>query len=559
MKLAHVRLHPVLFGACLMLASVVPATAQGPAGLTSEQTMVSRSITQRAEKMDMLVKSSRILKMQKSIPRFQVNNPALISATPIAEDQIQLFAKAPGSTQINLWDSDDNIYTVSLTVVPDASEVEGILQTQLPFASLRVLPINSSAVIYGSVTSVDDVDRAVAIAEQYYTSIINNIKVVGVQQVLLHTRIMEVSRTKLRDMGIDWGSIAGNSAFISSPGNLVNVATSDVNGLVPSAEASLLGTNRIVAGGTEFEALITALREQRLIKFLAEPTVVATHGRPARFNVGGRVPYFVPGGNGTVTVNYEEYGTAVDFLPFVVGPGRVRLEVRPEVTEPDDSRSISADGINVTAFSQRYVETAVELQAGQTFAIAGLLQSRIDASSRGTPLLGELPFVGSLFRRVQHERNEIELLITVTPELVAAMDPHEVPCGGPGLNSTSPNDHELFSLGHLEVPNQVGGCAPGTAGHPAAGGHAGGMIVPGMNPVDVGGGITISTPPPTETYYQAPAIDAAQGDIPAEGVMIAPMDLQSGSVSPSGVTPDSVVPGMTAPGNTAPGTIVEGY
>ncbi len=132
------------------------------------------------------------------------------------------------------------------------------------------------------------------------------------------------------------------------------------------------------------------------------------------------------------------------------------MEVRPEVTEPDDSRSITAQGTSVPAFSQRYVETAVELQAGQTFAIAGLLQSRTEAVTRATPFFGELPYIGVMFRRVREERNDIELLITVTPELVDAMDPHEVPPGGPGLNSMSPNDHELYLDGHIEVPNLLG-------------------------------------------------------------------------------------------------------
>ena len=212
-----------------------------------------------------------------------------------------------------------------------------------------------------------------------------------------------------------------------------------------------------VFAGPEFTTLIQALREQNLIKFFAEPTVVATHGRPARFTVGGRVPYVVISGNGAPTVEYEEFGTSVDFLPFVIGPGRVRLEVRPEVKEVDPTLQLQIQGISIPGFNQRYVETAVELQAGQTFAIAGLLQSRTEAASRSTPLLGELPVIGTLFRSVRERRNDVELLITVTPELVAAMDPHQVPRGGPGLNSMSPNDRDLMINGHLEVPNLLGG------------------------------------------------------------------------------------------------------
>ncbi|MCA9136060.1 MAG: hypothetical protein KDB00_04855, partial [Planctomycetales bacterium] len=362
---------------------------------------------------------------------------------------------------------------------------------------------NASAIVSGYVTSVDDVDRAIAIVEQYYPTVVNNIRVVGVQQVLLHTRIMEVSRTKLRELGIDW-SWTGTTRSITS---------------VPSGISNATATN--VFQGDEFNALISALRQQELVKYLAEPTVVATHGRPARFTVGGSVPYIVPSGNGNITVRYEEYGTSVDFLPFVVGPGRIRLEVRPEVKEPDAARSIIVGTTNVTAFSQRYVETAVELQAGQTFAIAGLLQSRTESTTRATPLLGELPVLGVFFRSVRERRNDIELLISVTPELVDAMDPFQVPRGGPGLNSMSPNDHDLYFNGHIEVPNLLGGDGCSMESGPDRGGDASiihnnvmqqgammthgslmnpgaglpnGAIVPGSEPTVVGDGVIISTP-----------------------------------------------------------------
>lgn len=496
------------------------ANAQsGPIRLTSSDSTVNHQISQSVERLEMLVKSSRILTLEDRIPRFQVHNEAIVGATPVSQNQIQIFAKGPGTTQLNLWDTNDKLYTVDVTVVGDAREVEGILSSQLPLASLRVFPVNDGCIVSGTVTNVDDVDRAVAIVEQYYATVVNNIKVVGVQQVLLHTRIMEVSRTKLRELGIDWGTRWNNGFFVSAPGGLIRpINAGDFDGfLQATTEGVLSATNRIGISGDDFVGLIAALREQKLIKYLAEPTVVATHGRPARFNVGGKVPYLIPSGNGTVSVQYEEYGTAIDFLPFVVGPGRVRLEVRPEVTELDPANGLNTDGLQVTAFSQRYVETAVELQAGQTLAIAGLLQSRTEAVTRATPFIGELPYLGTLFRRVREKRNEIELLITVTPELVDAMDPFEAPQGGPGLNSMSPNDKELFMKGHIEVPNmlgQNGDCAecndgydtvPGVTSHGVAGGEIVGEIVempsvpadavvPTEAGVIVGDGISISAP-----------------------------------------------------------------
>lgn len=487
-------------------------SAQDTAGDTQlvshDSTGANHLISQPVERMEMLVKSSRIVTLEARIPRFQVHNEEVLGATPVSQNQLQVYAKLPGSTQINLWDTEDNLYTVDVTVVADAREIEGILASQLPMATLKVMPVNASAIISGWVTSVDDVDRAVAIVEQYYPTVVNNIKVVGVQQVLLHTRIMEVSRTKFRDLGLDFALSDANTLLVNGPGSLVSAPLTSLGGGVSAITGERAAHARVVTG--DFEGLISALRQDDLLKFLAEPTVIATHGRPARFTVGGKVPYIVPSGNGAITVSYEEYGTSVDFLPFVVGPGRIRLEVRPEVKEPDESRAVTINGSSVVAFTQRYVETAVELQAGQTFAIAGLLQSRTESSARRTPFLGELPYFGALFRRIEERRNDIELLITVTPELVDAMDPHEVPRGGPGLNSMSPNDRDLFINGHLEVPNLLGGdgCSMESgqyqggqimgesAGDHMMGGpqYPAGAIAPTAEPTMIGDGVMLSTP-----------------------------------------------------------------
>ena len=170
--------------------------------------------------------------MTSAIPRFQVHNEEVLGATPVSQNQIQIHGKTPGTTQLNLWDADDQLYTVDVVVLADAREVEGILGSQLPLASLRVTPLNKGAIISGTVTNVDDVDRAVLIVEQFYATVVNNIRVVGVQQVLLHTKIMEVSRTKLRDVGIDWGmrNPGGGDGLVSAPGGLIRADASPLTG-----------------------------------------------------------------------------------------------------------------------------------------------------------------------------------------------------------------------------------------------------------------------------------------------------------------------------------------
>ncbi|SMP54026.1 pilus assembly protein CpaC [Neorhodopirellula lusitana] len=468
---------------------VSSVAAQSSAALAS--VAGDHKIANTVERMELIVKSSRILSLGDRIPRFQVHNEEVLGATPVSENQIQIFAKNPGSTQVNLWDTEDKLYTIDVTIVADAREVEGILNSQLPLASLKVTPINESAIVSGYVTSVDDVDRAVAIIEQFYKVVINNIEVVGVQQVLLHTRIMEVSRTKLRQLGIDWSLQGGDYAILNGPGELLDVPGGLVEGVDDAFGYAPFGgaTNLRVGIGNQFEAFVEALDEQKLVKLLAEPTVVATHGRPARFTVGGRVPNVIPGSNGQLQVSYEDYGTSIDFLPFVVGPGRIRLEVRPEVSEPDPSRAVTINNTNVQAFTARYVETAVEMQAGQTFALAGLLQSRVDSVIKRTPFLGHLPYIGAFFRNTQDQRNEIELLIMVTPELVEAMDPHEVPVGGPGMNSDMPDEHEFYINGHIEVPNLKGdNCNEQRSDYcPSEASYQGGEVLMDSNVVMPGG------------------------------------------------------------------------
>ena len=211
-------------------------------------------------------------------------------------------------------------------------------------------------------------------------------------------------------------------------------------------------------------------------------------GRPAQFNAGGEIPILVPQSLGTSSVEYKKFGTQVDFLPIVLGNGNIRLEVRPRISEIDDSRSVTILDSVIPSLKVREVDTAVEMKAGQTFALAGLIQEREEGINRGLPVLADMPVFGVPFRRVENEVNEIELLILVTPEFVDAMEPYEVPCGGPGMDTVSPSNAALYLGGHMEVPahcNPIRGShACGDASCGACGGAQaistdGGVIMPG--------------------------------------------------------------------------------
>lgn len=445
--------HIMMIVACVVAQST-PALAQSTdayaASSRSSSSAVTYNVSQPTQRLEMIVNSSRILKLDKVVPRFQVQNEQILIANPVAPNQVQISAQSAGVTQLNLWDVDDTLYTVDVIITGDSRELSTVMQAQFPYASLRITPLPTGAVIDGTVTDTDDIDRVIAVAEQYYPKVVNNIKVVGVQTILLHTKVMEVSRTKLRELGVDWGSTNSTNLFAFGINGTVDALGSSIGNIVPTGSPN--ARVGLIRSGNSLDFLIRALQQNNCAKILAEPTVVATHGRPSRFIVGGRFPIISPDGQGGATVTFEEFGTSVDFLPFVVGPGRVRLEIRPEVSERDDANGVSLNGFTVPAIRQRYVETAVEMQAGQTYAIAGLLQSRTETISTGPPFLVSLPWVGTLFRHVESLENEIELLVTVTPEFADAMDPHEVMPGGPGIATTVPSDKELYFKGYIEVP-----------------------------------------------------------------------------------------------------------
>lgn len=424
--------------------------AQSPAG-----TPLAFKVQSAAERLEMVVNTSRIMEMPFRVPRVFVGNPDVVSAKPLSPNQIQLSALKPGVTQLNLWDEQEKITTVDVVVFGDARELELLLRSEFPDAQLKIRPLASSVYLSGFVPKQEQVGQIVRMAEDFYPKVVNNLTVGGVQQILLNVRVMEVSRTKLRQMGIDWSVLNQNFFLTQRVGGIISNIDSNTGSPVQLPPNTVGDSVRFgVVGDTSFFAFLDLLRENNLAKLMAEPKLITVSGRPATFNVGGQVPIPIAQSLGTVTVQYKDFGTQVDFVPIALGNGNIRLEVRPDITEVDPSLRDATTG--VPGFRRRFADTAVEMRAGQTMAIAGLIYQRTDTSNRGVPWLADLPWVGAAFRKVREQVNEVELVITVTPEFVDAMDCEEVPPLGPGQNTMSPTDTELYWRGYVEKPNCVG-------------------------------------------------------------------------------------------------------
>src|SRR5687768_12960891 len=200
----------------LAIACPAAATAQ-----VHDPTSVVRKISDLSEKLELTTNSSRILTMDKKIPRVQVNNPELVAVTPLSDKDVQISAKKAGVTQVNLWDEDGKIHTVDVMIYGDSRELSNALQTQFPHSSIKVYRYSESLVLTGFVDRPDHVGPIMRLAEDYAPKVINNINVGGVQQILLKVKVMEINRTKLRRLDVDFAYLGGNGSFAVNSVNSV--------------------------------------------------------------------------------------------------------------------------------------------------------------------------------------------------------------------------------------------------------------------------------------------------------------------------------------------------
>ncbi len=300
--------------------------------------------------------------------------------------------------------------------------------------------------------------------------IINLLRVVGSQQVMLKVRIAELNRTALRRIGANFlgvdprtGGIVGSSiagatdyqGTIGQTGNLIKG-----NQLFGASTLGPNGANSTVFGifqDSNFEFSLTALRSNGLLKILAEPNLVALNGQLASFLAGGEFPVPVPqvsagGVAPTITVRFREFGVRLGFVPYILDGDVIRLTVAPEVSNIDFTIAVTlvSGGSPVPGLNTRKAQTTVELREGQTLAIAGLLQLTLAGETDRIPGLGDLPIIGPMFSNTNSQRIEKELVVLVTPYLVEPMSRGQVP-PTPGDEVKQPNDLEFYFLNRIEA------------------------------------------------------------------------------------------------------------
>jgi pilus assembly protein CpaC len=393
------------------------------------------------------VNKSTVLTTTQPYRRVNLAQPDIADLNLIGPSTILVTAKKPGATQLILWDDENHSQVINVSVGFDIDELQGQLKQMFPGSKIEATSVNGAIALRGRVPSLEIAEQAVAVTTPYSSKVLNFLEMSGGQQVMLQVRFAEVSRNATTALGANFGFTDGLSTFGSNIGQVSPVSQLEGGniGTQTSPAVTIFGSGRI--GSTAFVGFLSALRQNNLMRVLAEPNLIAISGQEASFLAGGEFPIPVTQGGGSggsaVTVEYREFGVRLKFIPVVLGDGRIRLKCEPEVSDLDFSAAVRANGFQIPGLSKRKVSTTIELNEGQTFAIAGLLNSSIAASKDVTPLLGDLPVVGALFRSVRYQRKETELVVLVTPRLVEGMNPAQVPLL-PGEKWRDPSEGELF-------------------------------------------------------------------------------------------------------------------
>ncbi|HSF33002.1 MAG TPA: type II and III secretion system protein family protein [Candidatus Tectomicrobia bacterium] len=407
--------------------------------------------TYTPQKISLVVGKSLVIDTPVLVKRVSLANPEIAETVVISPRQIYLTGKAVGMTNLTLWGADDRVSTIfDVTVAPDLSQLKEKLQEILPGENIRVNTAHDSITLSGEVSSTANLSQALAVTETFAPKkVVNLTQVSGVHQVMLEVRVAEMSRSLARRLGFNLSYVGAAGDFgISRIGNLISTLDISDLGLNATFSQNVNALFRFLSGNATVTGFIDALKENGLVKILAEPTLVTLSGQSANFLAGGEFPIPVPQEEGAITIEFKTFGVGLSFAPTVLNDKKISMTVSPEVSDLDFANAVVIAGGVVPALTTRRASTTIELADGQSFAIAGLLRENVRQVVSKFPLLGDIPILGVLFRSTSFQKNETELVIIVTTHLVKPLDMAKQTL--PTDAYIEPDDFEFYLLGVLE-------------------------------------------------------------------------------------------------------------
>jgi pilus assembly protein CpaC len=477
------RLWSLLF-VPLVVASVM--LGLGPRPLAQAQTEEGAGVRH----LVVTLNKSRTLRFDQPFSSAVVGSPEIVDALPMSDRALYIQGKKVGTTNVSVFDQGMRLIgVVDVEVTPDVGNLQEKIRGSSGSRGIRVSSSNGQIVLSGVAANAVAAERAVAVARSMIPeggTVVNAMQVAPAQQVMLKVRFLEVARSASRELGINWfgANNGGNRGFrtgvgTAAPGGRPAVTGVDAGGNPVPAPGSPSGSGAIglpifttagtlLSGAAPFgvaianlaskggtlDVVLTALETKGLIRELAEPELIALSGDTASFLAGGEYP--VPtcqsaaiAGTCAITIQYQPFGVQLTFNPTVLENGIINLRLAPSVSELNFATAVTLNGFTIPSLDKREARTTVELRDGQSFSIAGLLRLENRRQMQQLPWVGSVPVLGALFGSKSYQDAETDLVVIVTPHLVAPAVPGQR-LATPDDNHVPSNDIDFFLMGNME-------------------------------------------------------------------------------------------------------------
>src|SRR5436190_1656674 len=383
--------------------------------------------TGSGESVTLMVGRSTIVDTGTPIARVSLTSPDVADALVTASSELLINGKTPGTISMFVWDRAGAIRRYEVVVTRDLDRLSSQMKDLFPGEQITVQSTGKHIVLSGSVSQKELVEKAMSVAAGYVDKkdeVVSLLQISGAQsnQVLLRVRFMEVNRSALTELGASLYS----DGFHNTIGS---VTTQQFSAPFFDQNKAMVGQHQVFSDflnlflfdfKNNIGAVVKLLQSRGLLQSLAEPNLVAESGKEASFLAGGEYPVPIAQPNGSavmVTVVYKEFGIRLNFTPTVNGE-RVHLKVRPEVSALDFANAVTMNGFRIPALQTRRTETELELNSGQTFAIAGLLNNTVSKTLSKVPGIGNIPILGLLFQSQSAQKDRTELVVMITPEIL---------------------------------------------------------------------------------------------------------------------------------------------
>ena len=412
---------------------VQAAPAQSEAqGLAASQNPPSE--TTGAAPLRVMVGKSLLINTTERLKRVSVTDPAIADPQVVSPTQILIHGRAPGEVSLLIWDELERSRSFDLRVDVDVTAAAEEEKRVFPDEQITVTPSRSAIVLSGHVSDEEVAKRAGMIAEAYSHSVVNVLSFgpVGAQEVLLEVKFAEVDRSAMLQLGVNFFSTgAANTIGTVTTGQFGGFGPQTVTQPTGQAVNPPFNANQTISNllnlfvfrpDIHLGAVIQALQDKNVLQILAEPNLIAVNGKEASFLAGGEFPFpIVQPGQGftAVTIQFKEFGVKLKFTPLIEPNGNIHLRVVPEVSTLDFANSLTISGFTIPALSTRRADTEFELQDGQSFVIAGLMDNRVTNIVNKIPGLGDIPILGNFFKSKSAQKSNSELMVLCTARRVS--------------------------------------------------------------------------------------------------------------------------------------------